>query len=316
MLKEQTCKKFIKDFSLPIQVTNPEFLPYYIDLYDDLFDTRKKWKIFESSLNQFDNEQLLAEEEHHLIFEVVDLIKNSKEYQQFTSCDIDKVVPITKEIDGVPFTKSVNIYNKDNHDKYFLSIDLKKANYQSLKTFMNGINKPNILTSDSYEDFISRFTEIELFKISKHIRQVLFGQLNMNRITHMERYLTGFVLSKLIQSLEFTPDNIKTYTHDEIIVSTNSFYDSVRCNCLKNLIYDLTSGIEVHVESFKLKYVGNNTYFKVHEVDVPTIKGGSSVYIPQLLKAYRHQPLQDEDLYFQYEKQLAKFINPLTWENL
>ena len=181
---------------------------------------------------------------------------------------------------------------------------------------MNGVSKPNILTSESYEDFISRFTEIELFKVSKHIRQVLFGQLNMNRITHMERYLTGFVLSKLIENLEFTSDNVKIYTHDEIIIETNNFYDDIRCDCLRNLIYNLTSGVEVHVESFMLKYVGNNTYLKIHKNSVPTIKGGSSVYIPQLIKAYKHMPLQDEDLYFQYEKQLAKFINSLSWENL
>ena len=64
---------------------------------------------------------------------------------------------------------------------------------------------------------------------------------------------------------------------------------------------------------FKLNYIGNNTYIKEHKDSKPTFKGCSSVYMPQAVKAYYNIPIEDTDMLFQYEKQLAKFVTPLKW---
>jgi hypothetical protein len=36
--------------------------------------------------------------------------------------------------------------------------------------------------------------------------------------------------------------------------------------------------------------------------------------MPQAVKAYYNIPIEDTDMLFQYEKQLAKFVTPLNWQ--
>jgi hypothetical protein len=313
-------KHFIKSFSLPIQVTDTKFMEYYLELYDNLFDTKFKFKIFLDALDNFDNEQQFLEYEHKLIYEIVDKIKNSTEYCELNNCDISALMPLSNN----KLNKASSIYSPNNANKYYVSIDLAKANFQALKYFIDNFTKStdaisennhHVLSFDSYEEFMGAFTDIELFKISKNLRQVIFGQLNCRRIQYIELYLIEKVLFTLIEKCKYDSSRIVNISHDEIIFEADKLDDNAVQSCISDIIKSELN-INVHVESFKLNYIGNNTYIKEHKDSKPTFKGCPSVYMPQAVKAYYNKPIEDTDMLFQYEKQLAKFVTPLNWRTV
>lgn len=315
--KESTLRRFIKDYSLPIQPATNELMPYYIELYDEQFDTKRKWELFQSTVSKFVNEEAFMNYGTKLIETASDAIKQLPAYQRFASLtDIDSKIPIQKEVRGVPYTKSVNIYNPDNAGNFFISIDMKNANYQSLRYWDPEI----VFNTDTYYDFISKFTVMEYFKQSKHIRQTIFGHLD-TKITRLERSMNESVL-KTVFLFGFKPEDVVTFTTDEIILSINEDIYYNNPNVISPDTHDRLdttikhyAGIDVKVEPFLLIGVGNNTYVKVHNNgDKPTFKGGSSIYFPQVYKYFKNLPLEDRDLYFMYEKQLAKFAEPMKWE--
>ena len=310
--KENTLKRFVKDYSLPIQVYTNDMLLYYIDLYDTVYHTKDKWRMFEDAVNQCGGEDKFISYTNELTNHIVNTIKDTTAYNEFINCDIDTIIPVNDSIEGIKYVKSSNIYTPNNHGKYFVSFDLKKANYQALRGFSKGI----VLDTNSYEEFIEQFTDMEYVKQSKYIRQVIFGNLNMNRITRQERFLNEWVLHWLINT-GYPKDKIIVFTTDEIIIECQPqmFLGNGACEVIEKSIYNYT-GLDVKVEDFKLKYIGNNTYVKEHASKVPTFKGGSAIYFPQAYKAYMNIPLEDKDLLFMYEKQLAKFVKPLKWINM
>lgn len=308
---EKTLKRFVNDFSLPIQVPTNEMIPYYVELYDPVYSTKQKWDMFKSVVSKFSTEEEFVDYCYKLTDEVINTIKSTEAYEYFKNCDIDAILPIHNELFEIPYKKSINLYKQTNDGKYFISIDLRKANYQALRFFDSDI----VLGSDTYEDMIERFTNEEYFKQSKSIRQIIFGNLDTKRIPHCERFLTEKVLD-WVNKTNYPKDKIIEFTTDELILECQPqvFLGTRGCNIIQEEIYKY-SGVNVKVEDFRLKYIGNDTYIKEHPDNIPpTFKGGSSVYFPQAYKAYMNMPLKEEDLYFMYEKQLAQFKQPMKWE--
>lgn len=309
LYNEHVLKRFTKDFYLPIQPCTNELMSYYIDLYDPIFKTREKWQLFEETLAHFKYDDEFLCYGNTLTNTITEQITSTSAYKEFITCDVDDVMPVNQKVKGVPYVKSVNLYKPDNHGKYFISIDLVKANYQALKTFSKDI----VLGTDSYDQLISKFTDMDYYKSSKCIRQVIFGNLNMSRITRQVRYLNEKVVNLLIDK-GYTPEDILVFTTDEIILKCNNqdFMDKEFCKHLEYDIY-VNTGLNARVESFKLINILDDTYAKEHKEDLPTFKGGSSVYFPQVYKKYMNLPLEERDLYFLYEKHLAKFEEPLKF---
>ena len=49
-------RRFIKDCSLPIALTDEPYFSYFIDLYDEAFSTKKKLESFKKIVDRFENE--------------------------------------------------------------------------------------------------------------------------------------------------------------------------------------------------------------------------------------------------------------------
>lgn len=310
MLKESTVKRFCNDYSLPIQIYNPDFIEYYIDLYDKVYDTKAKYELFKTAVNEFKTEDEFLAYGNELQETVLNYIKNVAEYTDLCNCNINELYPLQNNLEGVRYTKTVNLYRQDNSGKDFISFDMRRANYQALKFY----NSKIVNNTNTYEEFISKFTDKEYFKQSKHIRQYIFGKLNHDRIVHLERYLMQKVLFFLFDC-EYEPEDIVTYTTDEVIVHNTDDNRKGKsfCNSASHSIKNYTDGLDIRVESFRLNYIGHNTYVKEFKYQNPVFKGGSSVYMPQIYKHYFNMPIKDIDLCFLYEKQPSKFLNPLEW---
>jgi hypothetical protein len=102
-----------------------------------------------------------------------------------------------------------------------------------------------------------------------------------------------------------------------IIVETDNYYtDDKRQHIVEDIKRELD--INVTTNSFKLLYVGNDSYIEepaessTHKV---RFECANSV-LPQLYKAYYNRPLTDEDLLVEVDGSIAKFETPLKWENI
>lgn len=184
---ETLLKSFCKDWNLSMQIHTPEFMEYYINLYDLIFKTKSKFYDFQQTLNKFNNINEFQQYEHNLIFSLADRIKSTDAYEYFNNCNLDSIYPVSKDIQGIVFSKSGDIYKPENHGNYYISIDLKKANFQALKYHDGSL----VFNVRDYENLLRlQHCEYPYFWQSKHIRQVMFGQLNMGRIAKVERFMT------------------------------------------------------------------------------------------------------------------------------
>jgi hypothetical protein len=173
-----------------------------------------------------------------------------------------------------------------------------------------------VLGADSYEDLIGKFTELKYMVQSKYIRQVILGNLLPAKQMKIEQYLTYQVLQILINPYDVKKENILMFSPDEIVFQSDcsdylvySAYDNHIENHIKTNL-----GLNVDVEIFKLKNIEPFQNFFVKEF---VNKSGfelmcvSGIYFPQVYKQYTGQKLEEKDLVFWHENQLAKFIEPL-----
>lgn len=214
-----------------------------------------------------------------------------------------------------------NIYNELNVGKCFLSIDLKKANFQALHNF----NPEIVMGCDNYEDLMDYFGGDDYFKHSKYTRQVIFGKLNPKRTIQYEKYL----IKQLFQEskneiLKFLYDNTKLVSvkTDELIfhITDENIISKINLTDLKKEIKN-NNNLDVHVEIFTLYRIvsenHNNVivdgYKKVFYNDKNRydLKNVSSIFFPQIYSFANGLEINEYDLYFNAEGQVAKFCNPL-----
>ena len=91
---------------------------------------------------------------------------------------------------------SKDIFKSSNDGRVFISIDMRKANFSSLKYYGNCIEKSMFRDTSTWEDFISLFTENKHIVNSKYIRQVILGNCNPKRHITYEKYIMDHVLKQ------------------------------------------------------------------------------------------------------------------------
>lgn len=324
-------KHFIRDYNLPIQNTDINYKDYYLNLYDDLFDTKHKYKVFCDALAQFKDEADYNCYRHKIAETLSDLMRlntttNAKaddNVSQYVHRDIYEGANCTK---GLCINES-KLYKPDNHNKYYLSIEISQPQYQGIRYWMNTVTDNHIFTSETFEKFMGKITPIEHFYISPGFMRFMSDYHILGRMCHCgilinkicmylmnyykieESAITAFVTDSLCR--EFDSDTYK------IIVGTDNYYTDDKC---QQIVEDIKRELDINVtvDSFKLLYVGNDSYVEEHS-DSSTHKVGfkcTNSVLPQLYKAYYNQPLTDEDLLVEVDGSIAKFETPLKWKNI
>lgn len=309
--KELT-KRFISDYKLPIAIFDEKYFNYFINLYEKEFGSLTKYntlcnlidKRFNGSAQEFLNYYYYKRDK------IITQIESSNPYIEFNNMDMNRY----RIVDKVDCTAN-NIYNQDNCNSYFVSIDLKKANFQAF----NYVDKNILLNSNTYEEFIGNFTDIDYIKESKYTRQVIFGKLNPKRQITIEKYITNklYHFLKNVCS-DFNILKCVSLSNDEIIFKFP--YISENENIFKENVDEKTSeelseivqkemGISTHISIFQLKRI---------ELTSDTIKRDffikkficddkmkfccvPSNFFAIIYKLYNHIPLQEEDYHFIYE---------------
>jgi hypothetical protein len=319
--KKKFLQRFAKDYNLPINVFDEKMFDYYKDLYGDFFPNC----IFDEIVEKIENEyggnvdqwlDYCASVRDNAINEIL----SSPEYNHFNTMSMtsfDVTYPCGER----------SCYTEEADGEFFLSIDLKKANFQALKYV-------KVITDDTYEKFIKRMGGDDYITGSKYLRQVIFGKLNPSRQIKVEKYLMCKVYDGVNNKLKNYGFDLYSFNSDEIVYkASKKVYDNISYNTvdgfktsIQHLIEDLKHIIDVYVgvdttiEFFNIKrlpIVNSNeskvdAYVKQNFITKQSkLKKASTTFFPQIYKLWIGKPINEKDRVFFFENQLATFNESL-----
>ena len=209
-----------------------------------------------------------------------------------------------------------NLSNKDifkptNTGRVFISIDMKKANFSSLHEYDRNMFRG----TDTWEDFISQFTDNEHIINSKYIRQVILGNCNPKRHITYEKYLMDQTLSLLYDII--SEERIVFFSNDEIVYDMTTASNLHMLNLVRNCVEErlnTKSNIPFRVELFSLhKINGTGGYCKKiykenGEYNIE-FKCLDNYMMPFVLRYFLGEEITESDKVFYHEGLLAKFID-------
>ncbi len=306
-------QRFCKDYNLPINVFNEEMFSYYSELYD--FFPKERWEnLCEKIEKEYDgNVQLWLDDCADVRDAAIFGVMNTEAYKEFNTCDMSKW-----NLDpNVPQVGEHSIYNNECVGHTFISIDLKKANFQALKY-------AGVIDDDTYNSFISKYGGDDYIINSKYLRQVIFGKMNPGRTIKVEKHIMGKVYGLLHAMIEYLGFEFYSFNSDELIFKGKNLGEeympwSSHMKMFADLVKDAL-GVDVRCECIlvgKIDIVnanGNNVdayvKYNVH-TEEKTLKKASTTFYPQIYKIWKHLPIDKKDLVFFFEDQLATFNEPL-----
>ena len=308
-------QRFVKDYNLPINIFGGPYFDYYRKLYD--FFPNDVW---ESLLNKIETEydgnvELWLDYCAGVRDSAIINTMETEEYKRFNSCD-SKIWDLPKE---VPLIGEHSVFNEENHGRYFVSIDLKKANFQALKYV-------GVINDETYADFVRRHGGDDYIANSKYLRQVIFGKMNPGRTVKVEKYIMGRIYVNLHEMFEDNGYEFFSLNSDEIIFRGKEgkwkTFDENKCKRIEAFIHDVL-GVDARVEHYwveRLDIVNNNgnkvdAYVRHLHNGESTLKKVSTTFYPQVYKLWKGMKIEPIDLGFFFEDQTATFDYPLILRN-
>ena len=304
IISKKLKERFVKDFKIPIKLFEEPYFTDRLNLYDRYFDTISKYQSFIIGVEKYNNEEEYFAAYNKVKDDAINFIKSTKGYNKFNALDMNMFTINYK----YKHLSAKHIFHSSNIGRRFISIDMKKANFSSLKNFDSTI----FGNFDTWEDFIRNFTDNENIINSKYIREVILGNCNPKRHITYEKFL----MSKLLFCISMSGvsiDNIVFFSNDEVIfdvtdmntVDFNEFYFKI-----SSVINDFN--IPFKIEDFKLIGVKKNDiiigYIKKLSDDALDFKCLNSIDFPFVLRKLNNEPITMSDLIFDFDGELVSFM--------
>lgn len=197
---------FIKSTGLPIPINSQDYLPYFIELYNDSHDAKRKWELFLEFAKEATEKGMSVKSYYQNVFDSI--------LEDITSTEAFKNLRKEPLEDGKKYDLPKNKYIYNGETVYYISIDMVKANYNAFRR----IDKELVLGTKTWEELVSKFTGSEFLQESKPFRQELFLELEYKRIQVNIRK----IISRVYQILSNNGiEVIGKLGDDELIVETN-----------------------------------------------------------------------------------------------
>lgn len=319
-ISNKVFSRFVKDFNLPIQVTDARYIMYYLKLFDKVYDSMYYYYLFEKFYTKSGgtNESFMAGC-HKVMDNAIEMVTSNPSYKEFIA-DTSNMFSRKKEDWFCQDIPDKSVYKPSSEGKKFLSVDIVKGNYSALKYYSQTIkqeadNKDNlILGSHNFEEFISLFSEEEYFKQSKHFRQVIFGNMNPKRQTTIMKVMIDNLTKAIVEEGIFNKEDIYSVTRDEIIFNLTEVDETVP-DKIKELARKLN--MDVHADIFTIKQIKPlDSYVKIKNDNTIEFKCVDSSLMPQV---YKHiigdKNVTQQDLMFKANNgMLAYYMEPIRFE--
>ncbi len=300
-------KRFCKDCNIPINVFHEPYFTDRLKLYDKFYGTLEKWDVFLEELQKYHCEQDYFEEYNRVKDAAILSIKGSAAYKRFNEEDM---ISYTIKHDNL---SDKDIFKPTNDGKTFISIDMVKANFSSLHYYSEEMFKDDFGVANTWEEFISKFTNNKHIINSKYIRQVILGNCNPRRHITYEKYLMDKVLNALCDIA--TEERIVFFSNDEIVYDmTNININTLRL-IVKSIGKTLKEKIDIplKIELFTLHKIENTDGFykeiiKENGENEIEFKCLDSYILPFVIRKFLGEDGQESDKVFYHDGLLAQYI--------
>ena len=293
-------KRFCKDANLPINMFKDPYFTNRLKTLDVMYNCITQYELFCEEIKRFKTEQDYFEEYNKIKDEAINFIKNSEKFKEFNEIKIEGV---NNGICGN------DIYKETCVNKYFISIDIRKANFTCIKHY-----SPEIFDGkETWEEFIGKFTDLEHIKNSKYIRQVVLGNCNCGRHIKYEKYLMNNILNLLIEKVD--REKIVFFSNDEIVFEVSKLKkDEIKKYEDMTKELEKESGISLKCTYFHLKRLNNKmAYIKILENSDGNIsydiKCADTNFIHLIVKFLYNLKLDEIDYHFWALGMIVKAID-------
>jgi hypothetical protein len=296
----------------------PEFVDYYIKLFDPFYDSITSWDLFKEESKIL----VLKKEASDTSKKIQEYIKQSNEYEQFINKKLDQTIK-TKPLD---IKLKGDVYNISNVGKYYLSLDIRQANFTMLSNLCPNLFVPtNSETSNislSWYSFVRKFTNSEFIARSKYFRELVFGQLGIcgKLTTYQEMYMDK-VHQKLMQFVTSNNYDMKPKIKcgDEIVYEIQDYNKLIdNMETLKTVIDPYS---KLHFRVFHFEQIEQTNYFvKTFLYNDNKILDNSSFknriefkkvekcFISQIIKWFLKEKIEKKDLLFINNGIMAQYL--------
>ena len=298
-------KRFAEDYGIPIAVFENPYFGQRMETLEILYKAAEKFDQFCDYLSKFKNEDDFFAEYDSIKRRMVEYIKEKKEYKDFCG---ERFNPVG-DYDCEPNW----LYSDDNDSGTFISINMNKADFASMARY----SRHMFAGSKTWEEFVATFTDSEYMKGAKNIRRDVFSACNRKQQKKYEKYLTSILFSHM---RNFLPDGtlLVLADNDEIIITVANpnmpclHNLGISMNKLKEIVQSCTSGIGnmYRVNLFDLHKAGEG-WIKSYNCGVTELIGYDKNTVNQVVKHYFNMPISEDDLVFEYNDKLAKFLKEI-----
>ena len=300
-------ERFTRDCKVSIKLYDEPYFTERLNLYDKYFDTLSKWKLFLDTIKAYNTEEDYLADYNATKDKAINYIKGTSAFQAFNTADMNKFA-VSEANRSIPHK---DIYHASNIGRKFISIDMKKANFNCMRQY-----DPEIFgNAKTWEDFIKMFTNNEYIAQSKYIREVIMGNCNCGRHITYEKHIMDGILTGIIDS-GVDRKNVVFFSNDEIVLDiTDANYDEQVATAL------IESPVPLRADYFTLraiKDVNNNGkilgYIREMLNGTYDFKCFNHYNLPFVLRFLNGETPTDNDTVFEYEGNLSKLIKIPTLE--
>jgi hypothetical protein len=273
---------------------------YFLALFNDTHGTFYSYQMLRDVMEGLDTEQDFFALSAEVRDSMIEAVQSAPAYERLAKDRLEAYnvsVPVSRK----------DVYGEDNDGKHFISIDLVKANFQALKHY----DLELVRGCGNYALWVRNFTDIPYFQNSKYLRQVMFGNCLPKKQQKIQKWMIAEIIEVLTKRIGYPMDWLCSASSDEVVIRLP---DSIPLADVLGTVrrYIDYSNVDTHVEGFKLVRIGDKPYYVRElangEVD---FKGVPAYFLPQVYKKYFGKPLNDMDLSFFFEGQVAQFQNAL-----
>lgn len=301
MIADNFKKQLVKDFKLPINTYDNDRFFYFLDLYDPIFQSKEKLNLLLEILNQSEDKEYFYSHHAQLKAGIKKSVIESEAYKKLVAMDVFKEYPMLEQI------PNRNVYIEEHIGAEFLSIDLEKANFNSLMFL--GLGKE--LGIKNYKDLMSQYTDFNYFHQSKMLRQALFGELEAPKQQKIQKH----IMSKFAEILKPNGYEYFLASSDELIITKGN----LSIKAIQELLNQLDEKYKFFkVEKFFLEKFEGKPFYTRHSLKednqaTPKLefKQCPIQFFAQIYKKQFNLELNDFDMSFYYEGMLAEFKEPL-----
>lgn len=297
-MEEKLKERFCRDLNLPIKILKEPFFEDRLKLYSYYFkNCDKEYESFKSLLKTYASPEEYLKEYNAVKECIMEAIRNSKGFIAFSNENMNKFAFPNENI------QSKNIHKPQFSGEEFVSIDMKKANFSSLRHYDSSIFNE----AKTYEEFISAFTNNKQILNSKYIRQVIFGNLSPKKQVDYEKFLMHSFLTTLFT--EIPKEQFVFFSNDEIILKTGGIYNDTFVEKVITEKSDLKD-IPLRYTQFVLKeFKGVEGYLRANKDGTFDIKSVSPIDMPFVLRFLFEMPYQNTDYVFMHDgTRLSKLL--------